>query len=345
MLSVSEGEEVFFDTMDHLLLSEEENEELGYDVWLREPQSVKQRRESFLSRMGLVEESVETEVLGLMEEIDASDYNKLLCERRESNSEAHCSGDYSDQDWLSSINGDEERGGMYESRVSGKQCESSSVGKKEKKVLRWWKSFTWSMKRNKHSKVGKESKMSLVKAAAQNRKRYVECSVVYPGQEIRAHNGLIWTMKFSPDGQYLASGGEDGVVCVWRVTLVDACCETEKGSFRSLVSEGDSSPQKKRAVSIVIPEKIFRIEEEPMQKLKGHSGDVLDLAWSTSNVSLLLPFYLIPYTWCLSCLCLNSISLLQLLLSSSTDKTVRLWQVGSDECLGVFPHSNYGKYR
>lgn len=34
--------------------------------------------------------------------------------------------------------------------------------------------------------------------------------------------------------------------------------------------------------------------------------------------------------------------LLQHLLSSSIDKTVRLWSVGSDHCLKVFSHSNYG---
>lgn len=32
---------------------------------------------------------------------------------------------------------------------------------------------------------------------------------------------------------------------------------------------------------------------------------------------------------------------LQFLLSSSIDETVRLWRVGSDRCLKIFPHSNY----
>jgi hypothetical protein len=36
--------------------------------------------------------------------------------------------------------------------------------------------------------------------------------------------------------------------------------------------------------------------------------------------------------------------LLQCLLSSSKDKTVRLWQVGCDQCLNVFHHNDYGKY-
>lgn len=33
----------------------------------------------------------------------------------------------------------------------------------------------------------------------------------------------------------------------------------------------------------------------------------------------------------------------QFLLSSSVDKTVRLWQVGCDRCLRVFSHNNYGE--
>ncbi|WZY76078.1 hypothetical protein YC2023_022462 [Brassica napus] len=49
--------------------------------------------------------------------------------------------------------------------------------------------------------------------------------------------------------------------------------------------------------------KAFYTEETPFQVLHGHTGDVLDLAWSDSN----------------------------LLLSASKDKTVRLWRVGCDE--------------
>ncbi|WZZ28991.1 hypothetical protein YC2023_012392 [Brassica napus] len=59
--------------------------------------------------------------------------------------------------------------------------------------------------------------------------------------------------------------------------------------------------------------KAFYTEETPFQVLHGHTGDVLDLAWSDSN----------------------------LLLSASKDKTVRLWRVGCDECLHIFHHNNY----
>nr|VDD28259.1 unnamed protein product [Brassica oleracea] len=59
--------------------------------------------------------------------------------------------------------------------------------------------------------------------------------------------------------------------------------------------------------------KAFYTEETPFQVLHGHTGDVLDLAWSDSN----------------------------LLLSAAKDKTVRLWRVGCDECLHIFYHNNY----
>ncbi|CAF4408725.1 unnamed protein product, partial [Rotaria magnacalcarata] len=32
---------------------------------------------------------------------------------------------------------------------------------------------------------------------------------------VNAHNGPIWCMKFSPDGQLLATGGQDSLLKVW----------------------------------------------------------------------------------------------------------------------------------
>jgi WD40 repeat protein len=38
-----------------------------------------------------------------------------------------------------------------------------------------------------------------------------------PLQELHSHEGVVWTMKFSRNGKYLASAGQDGVVRVWEV--------------------------------------------------------------------------------------------------------------------------------
>lgn len=312
MSNIGEGDEVFFDTSDCLMLEGSSvgkaawmcadfDFDLDYDVWLKEPRSVNERRDSFLSTMGFVECSIatKTEATGFDSTAvaldDGVDDNLLLSERRKSNSEANCSIDYSDRDWLDNIVIDTEGETMNEHLVAAEKCEMKQVranlgeirtfGNK-KKVTNWWRNFSRRMKKGGGASsvckgLEKGGKMARMRVE-QNRKKCVECTGVYAGQEVKAHNGLIWTMKFSPDGQYLATGGEDGIVCIWRISMVDASCDRDKCAFGSL---DKSNCQKKSCdASIVIPEKIFRIEEEPLQKLYGHCSDVLDLAWSTSNV-------------------------------------------------------------
>ncbi|XP_077230364.1 uncharacterized protein LOC143863545 isoform X2 [Tasmannia lanceolata] len=212
------------------------------------------------------------------------------------------------------------------------QREVSSNGEKQEKGLdvrkkkwkNWWKSFII----NRHggglckgdvtvpeAQVPKERRMRV----QHRQKKLMEFSALYVGQEIQAHKGSIWTMKFSPDGQFLASGGEDGVVRIWRVTKAEASCKYFfAGSASEIVDKvkgGSNIYGRKNSnpASVVIPEKVFKLEETPLQEFHGHTGDVLDLSWSKSNC----------------------------LLSSSEDKTVRLWKVGCDECLKVFHHNNY----
>ncbi|XP_073024769.1 uncharacterized protein [Primulina eburnea] len=316
-------------------------EKSKYDIWLGKPQSVKERRENFLWKMGFVEGSSaldEYEAMGLERVtestgavssscglFDSWDGDNLPFEARGPNSDACFSVDYSDQDWLDDL---EETNAKNE---SVKQCEVNQiqasveeggiVDNRTKKAIRWWRHFTQKMKRSQAVKASNESKTfadsrsSIRVRVEQNGKRCVECSAVYAGQEINAHNGLIWTMKFSPDGQYLASGGEDGLVRIWRVGSVDVDSNTEKCRFggQDVDKKNDSIKKKSSHLSIIIPEKTFFIEEKPVRTFRGHSSDVLDLAWSKSNY----------------------------LLSSSMDRTVRLWRVDSDECLSVFHHSNY----
>ncbi|KAL6651214.1 hypothetical protein ACP70R_010139 [Stipagrostis hirtigluma subsp. patula] len=163
------------------------------------------------------------------------------------------------------------------------------------------------------------------------RKRSKELSAVYQGQVIKAHDGAILTMKFSPDGQFLASGGEDGVVRVWgvmqsedcKIPMDDPSCVYLKAHRNRGLAPVSVHNEKKCKVKgikqstesacVLIPSMVFQISEEPLHEFHGHCGDVLDLSWSNNKH----------------------------LLSASTDKTVRLWEIGSANCITVFPHSNF----
>lgn len=166
------------------------------------------------------------------------------------------------------------------------------------------------------------------------KKQSKELSSLYTGQEFLAHEGSILTMKFSLDGRYLASGGEDGTVRVWKVIEderldgfdvqdTDPSClyftinhlsqlipiDTDKEKIDKTKSLRKSSD----LTCVIVPPKVFRLLEKPLHEFQGHSSEVLDLSWSKNGF----------------------------LLSSSVDKTVRLWQVGMDRCLRVFSHNNY----
>lgn len=360
MLRSDEGEDdVFFDSMDHLSCEESvrAKEELGcgkldYEIWRNEPRSVRERRESFLRGMGFVEfvpehdkafgdppEMVElgriTECSGAVSSSSVSSINcteeNSVCSGREGDVGANCMVDALNQQQSEKQNIDfegETRGLLPSAQEfecnEGQACvEGCKNLGMDKKTRSWWKRFISKRKGRdaaSASQVSKQTsetpKINQMKVR-QNKKRCMEFTALCIGQEIQAHKGFIWTMKFSPDGQYLASGGEDGVVRIWCVTSTDASCKylTSEGNFGCEVKDGKSSFGRKKPsyAPVVIPDKIFQIEESPLQEFHGHASDVLDLAWSKSNS----------------------------LLSSSMDKTVRLWQVGHDECLNVFRHNNY----
>ncbi|CAG8564093.1 3399_t:CDS:10 [Diversispora eburnea] len=122
--------------------------------------------------------------------------------------------------------------------------------------------------------------------------------------EANLNSGAIWTMEFSKDGKFLATGGQDKIVRVWAVISSDE--EREhflEGSDGTSVYEGISGAKLRAPV--------FR--GKPLYEYRGHTADVLDLSWSKNNF----------------------------LLSSSMDKTVRLWHITRKECLCCFQHTDF----
>ncbi|XP_016476710.1 uncharacterized protein LOC107798251 [Nicotiana tabacum] len=341
MQSLNEVEEVFFDSVESLLLEEPAfvEKKSGYDLWLEEPESVKTRRENFLHEMGFVEfdclpsvVSDESDSMGLNRITESSgavcssaSEEDFMCNVRESSGSANSSADELDQIWFDDVAEVSSSGCTVHSPDGEHTCFDATSdpthGKdsksKNQKMKKWWKQFSQKMRKSQSTEVSKvftEKQKVTPMEVHLNRKKIKEFSAVYCGQEISAHSGLIWTMKFSPDGKYLASGGEDGVVRIWLVTF-DSSCESPEFNFSCHLIKGKHGHKKNKScyTPVIVPEKVFKIDESPLHEFHGHTAGILDLAWSSSNC----------------------------LLSSSMDETVRLWEVGSDGCHGVFPHNNY----
>lgn len=334
-------EEVFFDSADSLEEPGLVKKNSGYDLWLMEPDSVKSRRENFLHEMGFVGfdclpsvASDESDSMGLNRIAESSEAvcssaseEEFMFNERESSGNANSLTDELDQTWFDdlvevssdcparSLDGEHTCFDATSNHTNGKDSNL-----KNQKMKWWWKQFSLKMRKSQSTDVSKTSKIFTEKQKVTpmevqlNRKKINEFSAVFCGQEISAHSGLIWTMKFSPDGKYLASAGEDGVVRIWLVT-VDSSCESPNFNFSSHRIKGNHGHKKKKScyTPVIVPEKAFKIDESPLQEFRGHTAGILDIAWSSSNC----------------------------VLSSSKDKTVRLWKVGLDGCQGVFHHKNY----
>ncbi|KAK9850113.1 hypothetical protein WJX84_008956 [Apatococcus fuscideae] len=145
-----------------------------------------------------------------------------------------------------------------------------------------------------------------------HKKLVKELAELYLVQEIHAHQGVVWIMKFSRNGRYLATAGQDMIVRVWEVVLNRG----EMNPSGSVQSEGyippdqeSGTPRSQAGADAGCPV----LKPQPHRTYRGHRQDVLDICWSRS----------------------------QFLLSASMDKTVRLWHISMDDCLRVFRHTDF----
>ena len=147
-------------------------------------------------------------------------------------------------------------------------------------------------------------------------------------QVIQYHEGAIWIAKFSPDGKYLCTAGQDSRVIVWIIgsipqinhnsddsTNSDSLKQSNNNQINNLNKQNNINKQnnynnnnKYQSNNILNDNQI--IQSEPYRIFTGHTNDIIDIAWSKSNF----------------------------ILSASLDKTVSLWLVSSKERIQYFRH-------
>ncbi|KAJ0177996.1 hypothetical protein K1T71_006869 [Dendrolimus kikuchii] len=141
-------------------------------------------------------------------------------------------------------------------------------------------------------------------------------------QEISSgHLGAVWCCKFSVCGRLLATAGQDRTLRVWVTRDAYHMFQDMRTKYNA---EQKSSPTPSQESLASLSPPPSREEPPPLGPsapfhprpfcvYSGHTSDLLDVSWSKNYF----------------------------ILSSSMDKTVRLWHISRGECLCCFQHIDF----
>ncbi|XP_065223152.1 WD repeat-containing protein 44 isoform X2 [Planococcus citri] len=141
------------------------------------------------------------------------------------------------------------------------------------------------------------------------------------------HVGPVWCMKFSSCGRLLATAGQDRILRIWVIrsaytyfqemrTKYNAEKSSPTPSQESLVSQhsvDDPNSTLGEGAGSSGADENTPFMPKPFCTYTGHTSDLLDVSWSKNYF----------------------------VLSSSMDKTVRLWHISRKECLCCFQHIDF----
>ncbi|XP_059148415.1 WD repeat-containing protein 44-like isoform X2 [Physella acuta] len=179
--------------------------------------------------------------------------------------------------------------------------------------------------------VSVDGKVFKIKSSSKNKGPYDFSQPSILQEMSGEHTGAIWTMKFSPCGKLLATGGQDSVLRIWvlkstytyfedfrqkysDVRLSPAVSHDSLNSASSSdLSAAAMDPLKELNKQTEDDEVNAPFHRKPFCVYKGHTADLLDISWSKNYF----------------------------ILSSSMDKTVRLWHISRRECLCTFQHIDF----
>ena len=110
-------------------------------------------------------------------------------------------------------------------------------------------------------------------------------------QEIAsAHSDSIWVAKFSPCGKYLATGGKDACLKVWKVKkpVLDQKDEVNEGDEER--KDGKQEPpllrrqdRRQKDYQHSFRPDLSLLEEIPAWEFREHAQDIVDISWNDNS--------------------------------------------------------------